>query len=50
MGRRDYRRREKKKTNKEAKKISATEILPPSPTVEVIKKGKKGPKAEEEEK
>jgi len=50
MGRRDYRRREKKKPKRDTKKISAADILPPSPTVEVIKKGKKEPKVEEEEK
>ena len=47
MGRRDYRRREPKKPKKAAKKIAAETILPPSVTVEVIKKGKKEPKTEE---
>ena len=47
MGRRDYRRRETKKSKKEAKKISATPILPSPVTVEVIKKGKKEGEAEE---
>jgi len=41
MGRRDYRRREPKKTKKDTKKVSATTILPSPTTVEVIKKGKK---------
>ena len=47
MGKRDYRHREPKKPKKGAKKISATDILPPQTTVEVIKKGKKERKAEE---
>ena len=47
MGRRDYRHREPKKPIKAAKKIAAETILPPSVTVEVIKKGKKEPKIEE---
>jgi len=47
MGRRDYRHREPKKPKKDAKKISADTILPPSTTVEVIKKGKKEQKIEE---
>jgi len=41
MARRDYRQRETKKLKKSAKKISATDILSPPATVEVIKKGKK---------
>jgi len=48
MGRRDYRHREPKKAKKDAKKISATTVLPPSITVEVIKKAKKERKEEEE--
>ena len=47
MGRRDYRHREPKKQRKEVKKTSLAEILPPSATVEVIKKGKKELKGEE---
>ena len=48
MGSRDYRRRETKKTKKSDKKVlPATAILPPSETVEVIRKGKK--EREEEE-
>ena len=49
MGRRDYRHREPKKSKKEAKKVSVDNVLPPSMTVEVIKKGKKERKTEEEE-
>jgi hypothetical protein len=41
MGRRDFRRRESKKPKKGAKKLSVTDILSPSETVEVIKRGKK---------
>jgi len=47
MGGRDYRHREPKKPKKSAKKISPATILPPPITVEVIKKGKKEPEAEE---
>jgi len=47
MGRRDYRHREPKKLKKDTKKTLAATILPPSTTVEVIKKGKKGQKEEE---
>jgi len=47
MGRRDYRHREPKKPRKDAKKVSATTILPPSITVEVIKKRKKEREVEE---
>ena len=47
MGSRDYRRREPKKTRKTAKKISPATVLPPSVTVEVVKKGKKEHKEEE---
>lgn len=50
MGRRDYRRREPKKTKKDAKKVlPVTTILIPSETVEVIRKGKKERAEEEEE-
>jgi len=47
MGRRDYRHREPKKPKKDAKKVSAASILPPSITVEAIKKGKKEREVEE---
>jgi hypothetical protein len=48
MGRRDFRHRETKKPKKDAKKILAETVLPPSTTVEVIrKKGKREPKEEE---
>jgi len=50
MGKRDFRWREKKKAKKDAKKISATTIVsPPITTVEVIKKGRKEPKVDEEQ-
>lgn len=49
MGSRDYRRREPKKPKKDVKKTVIPPVLPPSITVEVIRKGKKGPKEEEEE-
>ena len=48
MGRRDFRRREPKKTRKGSKKGGRASILPSPMTVEVIKKGKKD-KGEEEE-
>ncbi len=48
MGKRDYRHRETRKPKKDTKKILATDILPPPIAVEVIKKGKKGRKEEEE--
>jgi len=48
MGRRDYRRREPKKSKKDTKKVLPASILTPSETVEVIKKGKKERKDEEE--
>ena len=41
MGSRDYRKRESKKPKKDTKKISATEILQPLVSVEVVKKEKK---------
>jgi hypothetical protein len=47
MGKRDFRHREPKKSKKDAKKISATDIVPPPIAVEVIKKGKR--EREEEE-
>ena len=46
MGRRDFRRRESKKPKKDTKKISVTDILPASESVEVVKRGRK--KREEE--
>ena len=49
MGSRDYRRKEKKKSKKDTEKVSASTILTPPVTVEVIKKGKKVGKGEEEE-
>lgn len=49
MGRRDYRRRESKKSKKVAKKPASPVILPSPVTVEIIKKGKRAkPPAEEE--
>ena len=48
MGKRDYRQREPKKAKKDVKKTLTSAILPPSATVEVIKKGKKEPKEGEE--
>ena len=48
MGRRDYRHREPKKHKKDVKKISVDSILAPPVTVEVVKKGKKERKEEEE--
>ncbi|MBA7520117.1 hypothetical protein ES705_12205 [subsurface metagenome] len=41
MGRRDFRHREPKKPKKDARKVSATTILPPPVTVEVVKKERK---------
>jgi len=41
MGRRDYRHREPKKSKRDARRISPVTIVPPSVTVEVIKKSKK---------
>ncbi|MFC1993465.1 hypothetical protein ACFLV3_06665 [Chloroflexota bacterium] len=49
MGRRDYRHRESKKPRKDIKKVSVEAILPPSATVEVIKKRKKEKETGEEE-
>jgi len=49
MGSRDFRHREKKKSKKDTKKITANDILSPTPAVEVIRKGKKEPQVEEEE-
>ena len=46
MGTRDYRWRERKKPKKDAKKPTTT-IITPQMDVEVIKKGKKTPPAEE---
>ncbi|HEY92744.1 MAG TPA: hypothetical protein G4O17_03250 [Dehalococcoidia bacterium] len=48
MGRRDYRHREPKKTKKSAKQVTGASILPSPTTVEVVKKGKKEGKVEEE--
>ena len=48
MGRRDYRHREPKKSKKDTKKVSVDAILPPTTTVEVVKKGKQKREAEEE--
>ncbi|MFC1896950.1 hypothetical protein ACFLX8_00025 [Chloroflexota bacterium] len=41
MGRRDFRHRETKKPKKDTKRVSASTILPPPVTVEVVKKEKK---------
>jgi len=48
MGRRDYRHREPKKSKKDTKKTLTTDVLPPLTTVEVVRKGKKERKVEEE--
>jgi hypothetical protein len=48
MGKRDYRWKEPKKPKKDARKVTVTSILPPPTTVEVVKKGKKERKVEEE--
>jgi len=48
MGKRDYRHREPKKAKKDAKKPTTATILPPSTTVEVIRKGKREQKEEQE--
>jgi len=48
MGKRDYRHREPKKSKRDARKVSPATILPSPTTVEVIKKGKKERKEEEE--
>ena len=48
MGRRDYRHREPRKPRKDAKKVLPASILTPSETVEVIRKGKRERKEEEE--
>ncbi|MBE9482179.1 MAG: hypothetical protein IMY88_00685 [Chloroflexi bacterium] len=48
MGKRDFRHREPKKPKKGASKVTVASILPPPTTVEVVKKGKKEPKVEEE--
>ncbi len=47
MGRRDFRHRETKKQKKVTKPISATPILQPPATVEVVKKKKKKREVEE---
>jgi len=43
MGKRDYRHREPKKAKKETKKsiVDSGQVIPPSTSVEIIKKGKK---------
>jgi len=41
MGKRDYRRRERKKPKKDAKKIAGVDIISSPVTVEVIKRGRK---------
>ena len=46
MGRRDFRHRESKKPKKDAKKVSVSDILSPSETVEVIKKPRRKPEEE----
>ena len=48
MGKRDYRHRETKKSKKDTRKLSPVTILPTPVNVEVIKKGKKERKVEEE--
>ena len=48
MGRRDYRRREKKKPKKDTKKVSVDTILASPMSVEVVKKEKKKQEAEKE--
>jgi len=49
MGSRDYRWRERKKPKKDAKKVTGVSVLPPTETVEVVKKVKKERRADEEE-
>jgi len=49
MGKRDYRHREPKKQKNDTKKVSPATMLPSPTTVEVIRKGKKERKEEEEE-
>jgi len=48
MGKRDYRRREPKKSKKDARKVSVDTILTSPAAVEVVKKGKKRQEVEEE--
>jgi len=48
MGQRDYRKREQKKPKKDTKKTSVISGLPLPMTVEVVRKGKKERKEEEE--
>ena len=48
MGKRDYRHREPKKSKKDTRKLSPVTILPPPVNVDVIKKGKRERKVEEE--
>ena len=49
MGKRDYRRREPKKSKKDSTKISIDTILPTPANVEVVKKKRKKRVEEEEE-
>ncbi len=48
MGKRDYRRRESKKSKKDAKGITLAEVLPSTVTVEVIRRKSKRREGEEE--
>jgi hypothetical protein len=49
MGSRDFRHKETKKPKKDAKKSTiANVIAPPPPVVEVIKRGKKEPREDED--
>jgi len=48
MGRKDYRHREGKKPKKTAKKPTATEIAPAPVAVDVIKKGKREARTEQD--
>lgn len=48
MGRKDYRHREGKKAKKTAKKPYAPEVAPTPVAVDVIKKGKKEARTEED--
>lgn len=49
MGSRDFRWRERKKPKKDAKKVTGVSVLPPTETVEVVKKVKKERPADENE-
>jgi hypothetical protein len=48
MGKRDYRKKEPKKAKKDAKKVTAAEILPSAVAVEVVKGKRKMREVEEE--